>query len=131
MANILIYTVQIIGILVPFIGCISLLRRVQNRPSIYLLLANLGCLIINGSYLLLLQTESYDGALAALKMEYFGNVFLSCVCHVSLVVSEDKKAPMGKNPVRLLGCSGYRLFVLHLERCRRAECVYSIGIPMG
>lgn len=37
-------------------------------------LANLGCLIINGSYLLLLQTESADGALAALKMEYFGNV---------------------------------------------------------
>lgn len=74
MANILIHIVQLIGIVVPFIGCVSLLRRVQSRTSIYLLLANLGCLIINGSYLLLLQTETYDGALAALKMEYFGNV---------------------------------------------------------
>ncbi|MBD5467942.1 MAG: response regulator [Lachnospiraceae bacterium] len=74
MANILIHIVQLIGIVVPFIGCISLLRRVQSRTSIYLLLANLGCLIINGSYLLLLRTETYDGALAALKMEYFGNV---------------------------------------------------------
>lgn len=74
MVNILIQTVQIIGIIVPFIGCISLLRRVQSSPSIYLLLANLGCLIINGSYLLLLRTETYDGALTAMKMEYFGNV---------------------------------------------------------
>lgn len=49
MANILIHIVQLIGIVVPFIGCVSLLRRVQSRTSIYLLLANLGCLIINGS----------------------------------------------------------------------------------
>ncbi len=74
MAHILTHIVQIIGITVPFIGCVSLLRRVQSRTSIYLLLANLGCLIINGSYLLLLQTETYDGALTALKMEFFGNV---------------------------------------------------------
>lgn len=74
MVNIIIQTVQIIGIIVPFIGCISLFRRVQSRPSIYLLLANLGCLTINGSYLLLLRTETYDGALTAMKMEYFGNV---------------------------------------------------------
>ncbi|MDE6926806.1 MAG: hypothetical protein K2P59_16410 [Acetatifactor sp.] len=40
----------------------------------YLLLTNLGCLIINGSYMLLLQTKTHEGALISLKMEYFGNV---------------------------------------------------------
>jgi len=72
--QILIYTIQIIGVLVPLAGCVSLVRRVQSRASMYLLLANLGCLIINGSYLLLLQTRTFEGALIALKMEYFGNV---------------------------------------------------------
>lgn len=66
--------IQLLGVLVPAVGCVSLLKKAQNRTSMYLLLANLGCLIINGSYMLLLQTKTYDGALTALKMEYFGNV---------------------------------------------------------
>lgn len=72
--RILITVIQLIGILVPFAGCISLIRRAQSRTSMYLLLANLGCLIVNGSYMLLLQTKTEEGALVALKMEYFGNV---------------------------------------------------------
>ncbi len=72
--RILAEAVQLLGVLVPAVGCVSLLKRAQNRTSMYLLLANLGCLIINGSYMLLLQTKTYDGALTALKMEYFGNV---------------------------------------------------------
>lgn len=66
--------IQAAGILVPFAGCVLLLRRARSRTSMYLLLANLGCLIINGSYMLLLQTKTHEGALIALKMEYFGNV---------------------------------------------------------
>ncbi len=62
------------GILIPFAGCVLLLRRARSRTSMYLLLTNLGCLIINGSYMLLLQTKTHEGALIALKMEYFGNV---------------------------------------------------------
>ncbi|MCM1182765.1 MAG: ATP-binding protein [Roseburia sp.] len=66
--------VQSIGILVPLVGCILLVRKTRSRTSMYLLLANLGCLIINGSYMLLLQTQTHEGALIALKMEYSGNV---------------------------------------------------------
>lgn len=66
--------VQMIGIIVPLVGCVSILRKAQSKTSIYLLLANLGCLVINSSYMLLLNTSTYDGALTALKMEYFGNV---------------------------------------------------------
>lgn len=72
--HILINTIQIIGILVPFVGCVSLIKKANSRVSMYLLCANLGCLIINGSYMLLLQTETYEGAFIALKVEYFGNV---------------------------------------------------------
>lgn len=72
---ILVNIAQLIGILVPFVGCVSLIRKAHSRTSMYLLLANLGCLIINGSYMLLLQTKTYEGALIALKMEYFG---ISC-----------------------------------------------------
>ena len=74
MIHIMIDTIQIIGILVPFIGCVSLIRKANSRVSMYLLLANLGCLIINASYMLLLQSVTFDGAMTALKMEYFGNI---------------------------------------------------------
>ena len=72
--HVLVNVIQLIGILVPLAGCVILLRRAQSRTSMYLLLANLGCLIINGSYMLLLLTKTHEGALIALKMEYFGNV---------------------------------------------------------
>ncbi len=72
--HILVHIIQLVGILVPLVGCVSLVKKLQSRASMYLLLANLGGLIINGSYMLLLQTKTYEGALIALKMEYFGNV---------------------------------------------------------
>lgn len=72
--HILVYVIQLIGILVPFAGCVILLKRVKSNASMYLLLANLGCLIINGSYMLLLLSKTHEGAHIALKMEYFGNV---------------------------------------------------------
>ena len=74
MIHVLFRIVQLIGIIVPFAGCFILGRRAQTRSSMYLLLANYGCLIINGSYLLLLGTRTEEGALIALKMEYIGNV---------------------------------------------------------
>ncbi len=74
MMHILVNMIQLAGILVPLAGCVILLKRAQSRTSMYLLFANLGCLIINGSYMLLLLTKTHEGALIALKMEYFGNV---------------------------------------------------------
>lgn len=74
MIRVLFRIVQLIGICVPLAGCFILGRRTQTRSSMYLLLANYGCLIINGSYLLLLGTKTEEGALIALKMEYVGNV---------------------------------------------------------
>lgn len=74
MLHIIVNLIQLAGILVPLVGCICLLKQARNRTAMYLLLANLGCLIINISYALLLQTKTHEGALISLKMEYFGNV---------------------------------------------------------
>ncbi len=71
--HILVYAIQVIGIAVPFAGCVLLLKKANSRTSMYLLLANLGCMINNGSYLLLLMSKTHEGANIALKMEYFGN----------------------------------------------------------
>lgn len=71
--HILVYAIQVIGIAVPFAGCVLLLKKANSRTSMYLLLANLGCMINNGSYLLLLMSKTHEGADIALKMEYFGN----------------------------------------------------------
>lgn len=72
--HIIVNLIQLAGILIPLVGCICLLKQARNRTAMYLLLANLGCLIFNISYALLLQTKTHEGALISLKMEYFGNV---------------------------------------------------------
>lgn len=74
MLHIIFNLIQLAGILIPLVGCICLLKQARNRTAMYLLLANLGCLIINISYALLLQTKTHEGALISLKMEYFGNI---------------------------------------------------------
>lgn len=71
--RVLVVVIQLVGMLVPFVGFVSLLKKARNRASMYLLMANLGCFIINASYMLLIQTRTFEGAFIALKMEYLGN----------------------------------------------------------
>ena len=68
------YILQCVGIMVPTIGIFTLLRREQNHTSLYLLLADVGCLLINCSYFLLLKSMLPEAAMVALKLEYVGNV---------------------------------------------------------
>lgn len=65
--------IQIFGILIPACGILVLLEKEQNRAATYLMLANIGCLIVNACYMLLLKSHEMDEALLALKMEYIGN----------------------------------------------------------
>lgn len=67
--------IQTIGMAVPLAGIGALIRKEQNHTSLFLMLTNIGCLLINGSYLLLLQSQTPREALAAMKLEYLGNVF--------------------------------------------------------
>lgn len=89
---ILVPILQFIGILVPLVGFVSMFRKQHIKASMNrmfsnmsLMLTNLGCLIINASYWLLIWSETEDGAIIALKMEYLGNVlfYLSFILFVS------------------------------------------------
>ena len=71
--RILIIMIQLIGMLVPFAGFVSIVRREQSRASMYLLFANIGCFIMNASYMLLTQATTFEGAMIAQKMEYLGS----------------------------------------------------------
>lgn len=65
---------QLVGIIVPLIGIFTLFKKEQNKTSMNLMVANVGFLIINGCYLLILQSSRYDEAMLALKMEHLGSV---------------------------------------------------------
>ncbi len=65
--------VQIIGTLVPVIGIFVLINKEYSKTSMHLMIANIGCLIMNGTYFLLLRAESDAEAKLALKIEYLGN----------------------------------------------------------
>ncbi len=48
-------------------------QETQNSSSTNLMVANIGCLIMNGAYCLMLRTNNPSEATLALKMEYLGN----------------------------------------------------------
>ena len=67
---------QLSGIIIPFAGMIALVKRKQqSESSMKLLLATVGCMIMNSGYLLLIISKTQDAAMTALKMEYLGNAF--------------------------------------------------------
>lgn len=67
------FIVQVFGILIPAVGILVLLEKEQNRAGTYLMLANIGCLLVNACYMLILKSHDMDEALLALKMEYIGD----------------------------------------------------------
>ena len=65
---------QLIGILIPFAGIVALLRQGrQSESSVRLLLATVGCMIMNSGYMLFIISETDSEAMTALKMEYLGS----------------------------------------------------------
>lgn len=69
----IIILIQAFGIIIPILGITALLRKEQTKTSTYLMLANIGCLITNGCYLLLLTTNSVEAALLVYKIQYMGS----------------------------------------------------------
>ena len=99
--TILVFMVQLAGILIPLISFVSMFRKQHIKASMNrmfsnmsLMLTNLGCLIINASYWLVLGAETSDGALIALKMEFLGNVlfYLSFILFVATYFNVQSKA---------------------------------------
>ncbi|MBR1740497.1 MAG: HD domain-containing protein [Lachnospiraceae bacterium] len=91
----ILYTVQIIWILIPVSGILALLyRRRQSENSIHLMLTNIGCLIMNSGYLLLLDAGTKREALLAFRIEYLGNVLFYLFFVVFLLSYLNLKVPM-------------------------------------
>ena len=97
----LLSSIQLIGVLLPLVSFVAMFRRQQIKASMNymfsnmsLMLTNLGCLIINASYWLLIWSETEDGAIIALKMEYLGNVlfYLSFILFIATYFKMQTKA---------------------------------------
>ena len=65
--------IPLIGAVIPLVGIFVLMSKEQNSSSTNLRVANIGCLIMNGAYCLMLRTNNPSEATLALKMEYLGN----------------------------------------------------------
>ena len=77
---------QLVGVMIPLVGIFVLMSKEQNKSSANLMVANIGCLIMNGAYYLMLQTFRPDEATLALKMEYLGN-FLFYFFFIKFILS--------------------------------------------
>ena len=75
MGNIILTILQIIGIVIPLTGVAAILRQEQNKVSTYLLLTNIGCLIMNVGQLLLFKSQSFEAAMLAYKVGYLGSTW--------------------------------------------------------
>ena len=72
--NSLVQAIQIIGCMVPVVGIIALFYKRQSNSSMYLIITNIGCFIMNIGYLLLMRSTGFKEALVAFKMQYIGSV---------------------------------------------------------
>ncbi len=70
----LLMAVQFLGTIIPVLGIFFLINKEQSRISTNLMVADIGCIIMNASYFLLLRTMNSTEAILALKIEYLGNV---------------------------------------------------------
>ena len=70
----LVQTIQIIGCMVPIVGIIALFYKRQSTSSMYLIITNIGCLIMNIGYVLLMRSTGFNEALIAYKMQYMGSI---------------------------------------------------------
>lgn len=50
--------ISITGVVIPLVGIFVLMGKEQSKSSTNLMIANIGCLIMNGAYFLLLRTGS-------------------------------------------------------------------------
>ncbi|MDE7416860.1 MAG: response regulator [Lachnospiraceae bacterium] len=82
----IIILVPLIGTIIPLIGIFVLMGKEQNSTSTNLMVANIGCLIMNGAYYLMIQTKNLAEATLALKMEYLGN-FLFYFFFIKFILS--------------------------------------------
>lgn len=68
--TVLLRVLQLVGIVIPMIGIIVILRKEQSKAATYLMMSNASCAILNCAYLLQLDAGDFAGASAVYRMEY-------------------------------------------------------------
>lgn len=66
--------IQSVGIVIPMIGIFGVLQRRQTKTSTKLLIANIGVLIMNSGYLIILRSNNLSSSISAFKIMYLGNI---------------------------------------------------------
>ena len=114
----LIVIIEILAILVPFAGFIALLHnQQQSTSSIRLLLASLGCLVMNIGTLLMETAQTEPEASMAVRFEYFGNALFFFFFILFLIAYLRLKVP--KLPIYCWGLFECAVAVIHWnERIR-------------
>ena len=92
MINSLVQIIQIIGSTIPIVGIIALFYKKQSMSSMYLILTNIGCLVMNIGYWMLLRSSLYEEALLAYKMEYIGGTMFYLFFGLFVVSYFSKRA---------------------------------------
>ena len=64
---------QLMGVVIPLLGCVALFKKEPTKASMSLLLTNIGCLFINSIYMLMLGAGTEGAALMANKILYMAN----------------------------------------------------------
>ncbi len=74
MIGTLIQLIQVVGCIIPVVGIIALFYKRQSNSSMYLIITNIGCFIMNMGYLLVMRSTGFREALVAFKMQYIGSI---------------------------------------------------------
>ena len=84
--NVILHCTQLVGIIITLVGIHTLIKKEQNRTTMFLMLTTIGCLLINCCYLLMMHSQSVAEAMSLLKIQYVGNVM--CFMFLDMFVME-------------------------------------------
>ncbi len=71
--NMTVLIAQFIGIAIPLVGIFVLINKEQSKTAMNLLIADIGCLIMNVAYYFMLRAKGLDEATLSLRVEYLGS----------------------------------------------------------
>lgn len=71
--GIMMFLICLCGIILPVCGISSLIKKKQNNISVCLMLANLSCMLVNFSQLIILESKNTGNAYSSLKYQYFAS----------------------------------------------------------
>ena len=106
--------VQFVGVVIPMVGVFVLLNKEQSKAATNLMIANIGCLVMNASYFLMMRSGGSPEAILSLKIEYMGNVlFYFFFAHFLLAYLQlDRKRIIKWISYVWLACDCFTMLVL-------------------